>query len=82
MPYEGLSDNQVIVKVRGGGHLAQPERCPAHVFVLLQGCWRVQAAQRITAQQLHEALTGRLVVLAQPRPSSSADAGNGDESQL
>lgn len=55
-PYQGLSNNEVIDKVKIGYVMSRPDHCPDLLFNLMTRCWRFHAAERPTFIEIIELL--------------------------
>ena len=48
LPYQGLSNEEVLSHVKGGQHLPQPENCSDFFHSLMLECWQIQPNSRPT----------------------------------
>ncbi|XP_026758782.1 insulin-like receptor isoform X2 [Galleria mellonella] len=52
LPYQGLSNEQVVRYVVEGGVMERPEHCPDRLYELMRACWAHRAPARPTFLQL------------------------------
>jgi serine/threonine protein kinase len=73
-PYQGLTNEQVMVLVDGGGHIARPENCPPMLFeTLIKPCFAVNPLQRPSFAVLFDMLTV-IISPADNTPDDSSDS--------
>ena len=48
LPYQGLSNEEVLSHVKRGEHLPRPENCSDFLHSLMLECWQIQANSRPT----------------------------------
>ncbi|XP_026678999.1 insulin-like growth factor 1 receptor, partial [Diaphorina citri] len=51
-PYQGLSNEQVLNWVKGGGILVRPDNCPDRLFNLMRRCWQFKPQARPTFMEI------------------------------
>lgn len=55
-PYQGLSNDEVIKRVIQGHTMARPENCPDKLFYIMERCWKRNAKDRPTFNDIVEYL--------------------------
>jgi len=55
-PYRGLTAEQAGVYVMNGGRLERPVNCPLRLYTVMRDCWRHNATDRPSANQLAQRL--------------------------
>ncbi|KAJ3599168.1 hypothetical protein NHX12_033131 [Muraenolepis orangiensis] len=56
LPYQGLSNEQVLKFVMDGGYLDRPDNCPERMHNLMQMCWQYNPKMRPLFQEIIEML--------------------------
>ena len=51
-PYEDMTGAQVVTYLEKGGRLPRPDGCPAHIYDVMNECWRYKAEDRVTFKRL------------------------------
>ena len=51
-PYPGMSNEEVIIKIKEGYRLQQPVRCPHWLYMIILDCWKPEAEDRPTFEAL------------------------------
>jgi serine/threonine protein kinase/ankyrin repeat protein len=61
VPYQGMSNRDAMQYVLTGSRLPKPDACPPELYRLMLDCWRADAQQRPTFQQIYDALVQALL---------------------
>ncbi|KAJ8024538.1 Tyrosine-protein kinase ABL2 [Holothuria leucospilota] len=51
-PYQGMAPREVIVRVKAGYRLEQPEGCPNEVYDIMCQCWQYEPSHRPTFESI------------------------------
>jgi serine/threonine protein kinase len=93
VPYPGMSNRDAMQYVLTGSRLPKPDACPAELYRVMLDCWRADAQQRPSFQQIYDALVQALLRDTRPtvfalnvadgnvraEPTSAVEARNDDE---
>lgn len=61
VPYHGMSNRDAMQFVLSGNRLPRPDACPADLYRLMLDCWRADAQQRPSFQQIYDAVVEQLM---------------------
>jgi serine/threonine protein kinase len=61
VPYQGMSNRDAMQFVLSGNRLPRPDACPADLYRLMLDCWRADAQQRPSFQQIYDAVVEQLM---------------------
>ncbi|XP_051530738.1 tyrosine-protein kinase Lyn-like [Myxocyprinus asiaticus] len=56
VPYAGLSNSEVMVKVRQGYRMQCPENCPQELYDIMKMCWKAKPEERPTFEYTQSVL--------------------------
>ncbi len=72
LPYPGMSNQEVVEKVASGYRMSPPTDCPAEIYAIMLSCWKSEADQRPTFEELFDKINKFCTqYAAQPTPFSS-----------
>lgn len=54
LPYNGLTKQEIISKVREGYRLEAPEHCPSQVYSIMKECWNADSSHRPSFEELEQ----------------------------
>lgn len=56
-PFQGVKNNDVIIKIENGERLALPPDCPPRLYSLMSQCWAYEPSKRPTFQAIKNVLS-------------------------
>ncbi|XP_022091271.1 fibroblast growth factor receptor 4-like isoform X2 [Acanthaster planci] len=55
-PYQGLSNQEVIEKLKSGYRMERPKDCPSDVYAMMRKCWQENPSKRPSFTDLYQSL--------------------------
>ncbi|XP_038071902.1 ephrin type-A receptor 3-like [Patiria miniata] len=55
-PYQGLSNQEVVEKLKSGYRMGQPDDCPSDVYAMMRECWHENPSKRPSFTHLYKSL--------------------------
>ncbi|XP_028390734.1 uncharacterized protein LOC114515639 isoform X2 [Dendronephthya gigantea] len=60
-PYKNISPYNIVSHVGSGCRMSQPQHCSDEVYEIMSNCWKVEASERPTFEEIHELLKNMLL---------------------